>query len=94
MTPEETKAAAEVMLSGGPWQVMSRAVPHWVDINCPSWDWSVCKYRQKPQKIVRYIVIPHSKYGFESKADAQSYHGNGYGIACIRVEFEPGQFDE
>lgn len=98
MTEAERKAAAEVMASDGPWEYRYRLANYdptkWIgaDDN-PAWNWREFDYRVKPQKIVRYFIIPSLEHGFPS-AKAASAAIRGTHIACVRIEFTEGQFDE
>lgn len=97
MTPEERKAAAEVMVSDGPWE--GQRFPGgsvWVAMDNPNWDWKNWRYRVKPKPIVRYVNLYPSEMGsgvYCTRADADNRAGSKR-IACIRIEFTEGQFDE
>ena len=103
MTPEERKAAAFVMASDGPWERRERKFGPWSDHGGSCWDWVLWEYRLKPQKIVRYVNC-YRNHSYEDNIDvgavlrsrSECDEQNGYErrIACVRVEFTEGQFDE
>jgi len=49
----------------------------------------------KPKRVVWMNVYQEccTSYGFSTREEADDYAGDGR-IACVRVEFEEGQFDE
>lgn len=101
MTPEERRAAAEVMASEGPWQHRGRALQkesnNWLDCKFdPVWDWNTTEYRVRPKPEVRYTNV-YSCGGWQgahkTREDADKNKSGGR-IACVRIEFFPGQYDE
>lgn len=69
----------------------------WNDCSDPSWSYSA-EYRIKPEKIVRYVNIyrdggeaGYSSHKTRANADKSI---NTFRVACIRIEFEEGQFDD
>lgn len=97
MTPEERKAAAEVMASDGPWQMrLKRTSGAWEDVPMPVWDWRLYDYRVRPKPIVRYFNF-YADDGFAKDYKSRQEADDGScssRTACIRVRFTPGQFDE
>lgn len=99
MTPEERKSAAEVMASDGPWEMMEkrRNPSQWRSADeDPAWNWRDFDYRVKPKPIVRYLNWYESSdltAAHLTKKDAES-NASMHRIACVRIEFLPGQFDE
>lgn len=100
MTPEERREAAEVMVSEGPWELMLR--DHgtgWRPCDIPSWDWDSYIFRVKLMPYVRYLNIfksgPRIFCGSlkDTRALADSDVVNTR-IACVRVEFVDGKFDD
>lgn len=98
MTPEERKRAAEVMTSDGPWQCLEKCAPsRWVDVEVPVFDWNKYDYRVRPQPIVRYVNCYPEKndndriHPTRKQADSAAMNSR---LACVRIEFTPGQFDE
>lgn len=95
MTPRERKAAAEVMASDGPWEMRTVGRDEWETVTNPIWNWGVSEYRVKPKPLVRYVIIPSLEYGFlTAKAAKELWGATGPRLACVRIEFLPGQFDE
>ena len=57
-----------------------------------SWNWLEVDYRVKPQPQVFYVnKYPHT--GHRSREDAES-SAQPDRIACIRIEYMEGQFDD
>lgn len=103
MTPEERKHAAEVMASDGPWQQRLTGKTEWTDVIYPVWNWQASDYRVKPQKIVRYVnmyrntpgaMIPEFLNANHTRQNADNHCAERQRTECVRVEFDPGQFDE
>jgi len=61
-----------------------------IEFSAPFW-----LYRVAPKKIVRYVNChPDSNnYGYETREAADRYAGHGR-IACVRIEYHEGQYDE
>lgn len=97
MTPEERKEAAAVMASDGPWDHAYLADPsRWFPTDNPSWDWVRFLFRVRPKPIIRYLNVYPGSFSsdkYETRQDADRMAGKAR-IACVRIEFIPGQFDE
>ena len=66
----------------------------WIDDNNPNWNFGLRRYRVKPEKRVGYVNVYPTRVGWcRSKHDADSTASRDR-IACIRVEYTEGQFDE
>lgn len=63
----------------------------WRDCTEPRWAFDSVKYRVKPEKRVRYVIVYPSANTTREMADRNA------GIdrtECVRVEYEEGQFDD
>lgn len=94
MAPSEM---AEVMLKAERGMAIQKTCWHhekWEDDPKPIWNWAYYRYRVKPKPEVFWLnvydecVIRHLS---RSSADKDGTHRR---IACIRVPYTPGQFDE
>ena len=73
----------------------------WKVIKKPTWNWECYNYRIKPAPIVYYInmypnqhlLVSYSCQCHKSREGADEMAGDSR-IACIRIEFEEGQYDE
>ena len=98
MTPEETKAAAAVMLAaeycGGKCtnvEFRLRTCSRFLPINTPIWDWDEFEYRIKPKPEYRYCNIykSHIGWGFHSGVDlAKDAVGGESPLLINRLRFE------
>jgi len=93
---KRVKERAEVMLawSNGETIQFLTGSGVWADTFNPTWI-PFYEYRVKPKKVVRYInLYPNgfsANYNSRSDADRCCYEQR---ISCVRVEIEPGRFDE
>lgn len=93
--PPQHKEVFLAWTEGKQVQCLSKGYTYgWVDCDDPDFRQSD-QYRIKPEKIVeyqnKYPSIGYSKYASREIADQ---HASDRRIACVRVEWEPGQFDE
>ena len=99
MNKEQTKKAAEVMLAwaeGKEARCRPKGSQQWYPMGDDhTWDWNCMEYELKPEKLVKYVnLYPDCSgggYTTREKADRQAGRNR---IACVRVDFEEGQFDE
>lgn len=67
----------------------------WKDIPDPSWNFDICDYRVKPVRVVVYVNFNPSGAGLTHPSrPAADRVASPDRIACVRVEYTPGQFDD
>lgn len=64
----------------------------WSELGCPTWNWAVYDYRVKPEPQVRYVNV-YKVRGATTREEANRF-SNPNRIACVRMEFTEGQFDD
>ena len=105
MTSDELKEAAAVMLAaaeGKSIQWREREGPNkWVDClvgSSPCWNWTRFSYRVKPEKKVGYVNIHPTGVPtgvvYASRKDADHFADHNTRVACVRIEYEEGQYDD
>ena len=71
----------------------------WSPIESPTFNQPLWRYRVAPTTVVRYVnVYPNCQYasgGFTWRTREEADAGDGdTRIACVRIEFREGQYDE
>lgn len=95
MTPEETKAAAEVMMAAeydedGDCLNVERLHGDgaWRACASPIWSWSVIEYRIKPKPEYRYCNVYTNRVGVSSNTSVLDSRHTATGQETDRLRFE------
>ena len=94
MSHDEMIAVIQAHKEGKKIQYQDHGDINWNDCNFdPGWDFENTNYREKPETRSGYLNIYGTTciHDYRALADGRARDGR---IACIRIEYTPGQFDE
>ena len=62
----------------------------------PTWNFGAYDYRVKPEKQVMYVNVYEGSdcFSYKSREESDRQAWEKKRIACVRIEYTPGQFDD